>query len=362
MDRTPGQSAARDFWNGRRVFLTGHTGFKGSWLALRLLALGARVWGYALPPDDGPNAFDVLRLADEVDSTLGDVRDAAALANAMRRAQPEVVIHLAAQALVRRGYRQPLDTFETNVIGTAHVLDAVRMRTAPGVGLVLVVTSDKVYATGQQRPMREGDPLGGDDPYSASKACAELVVAGYRRLLGGGARLATARAGNVIGGGDWAEDRLVPDMVRAAAQGTALHLRYPHAVRPWQHVADVVNGYLRLVEALAGDAQRERAWNFGPPAGSDATVLTLAERFLSAYAPETRIEVDEAAPLEEAAFLALDAGDARRVLGWAPRYDLDRLIQTTAEWYDAWRRGATASLRDLTVAQLRPAGEAIAAS
>ena len=347
------------FWHERRVFLTGHTGFKGSWLALLLLERGAHVAGYALAPESRPNAYDLLALEGDLESMLADVRDASRLRTAIEDTKPQIVIHLAAQAFVRRGYREPLATFTTNVIGTANLLEAVRV--VPGVELVLVVTSDKVYAPGPRRAMREDDPLGGVDPYSASKAAAEIVVAGYRaRLTERGIRLATARAGNVIGGGDWGEDRLIPDLVRAADGATAARLRYPQATRPWQHVADVAHGYLRLVEALAADSAIARAWNFGPESEAEATVTSIAHRFLAHYSPRTGIESDLGPTPPEADYLALDASAARRELGWRNRYDLEAGVAATADWYAARGSGPRA-LRALTLEQLQAASIAQAA-
>ena len=339
------------FWSGKRVFLTGHTGFKGSWLALRLADAGATVTGYALPPETSPNAYDLLRIPERVTSILADVRDAHTLAHAVQRGHPDVVVHMAAQPLVRRGYREPHATFETNVMGTVNLLDAVRA--CDGVAAVLVVTSDKTYANHASRPQREDDPLGGDDPYSASKACAEIVASAYRRsYFASGTRLATARAGNVIGGGDFSEDRLIPDLVRASQQGEPVRLRYPHAIRPWQFVSDALDGYLTIVERLASDSQIARAWNLGPQSDGLLTVEELARRFLRSYDPRTQITIDPAAALPEAPYLALDASAAREKLEWQPRYDADAAIEATASWYRTWRDGA--DVVSLTLAQMKP--------
>jgi len=339
------------FWAGKRVFLTGHTGFKGSWLALRLVDLGARVSGYALAPEEAPNAFELLGIEKKVDSAFADVRDLARLRERLENAKPDVVLHLAAQPLVRRGYREPRLTFETNVMGTVNVLEVIREQT--GIRAVLVVTSDKTYANREARPQREDDPLGGDDPYSASKACTEIVAGAYRHsYFTSGSRLATARAGNVIGGGDFSEDRLVPDMVRASARKESVRLRYPDATRPWQFVGDALDGYLTIVEHLWNDAGVARAWNLGP---SDAalTVRELAERFLTTYDPQTKIVIDSDLAPPEAPYLALDAGAAREKFSWRPKYDAAGAIDATATWYRAWRQGG--DLVDLTLAQLRGA-------
>ncbi|MGA3039108.1 MAG: CDP-glucose 4,6-dehydratase [Vulcanimicrobiaceae bacterium] len=339
------------FWSGKRVFLTGHTGFKGSWLALRLVDLGASVSGYALAPQDAPNAFELLGIEKKIESTFADVRDRARLGKELARAKPDVVLHLAAQPLVRRGYREPRETFETNVMGTVNLLDAIREQ--PGVGAVLVVTSDKTYANREVRPQREDDPLGGDDPYSASKACTEIVAAAFRHsYFTSGVRLATARAGNVIGGGDFSEDRLVPDMVRASTRKESLTLRYPKATRPWQFVGDALDGYLTIVDHLWNDASVARAWNLGP-SDSEMTVHELAKRFLAAYDPETKIVIDSALAPPEAPYLALDASAAREKLGWRPKYDATGAIDATASWYRTWREGG--NVVGMTLAQLRGA-------
>jgi CDP-glucose 4,6-dehydratase len=342
------------FWKGKRVFLTGHTGFKGSWLALRLVDLGAAVTGFALPPEGTANAFDLLGLDKHVESIFGDVRDVAKLTAALRGAKPDVVMHLAAQALVRRGYREPRDTFETNVMGTVNVLEAVR--TGAEVGSVLVVTSDKTYANHGIRAHREDDPLGGGEPYSASKACAEIVAGAYRQsYFSGSTLLATARAGNVIGGGDFNEDRLVPDLVRASQRGEPVTLRYPNAVRPWQFVGDAVDGYLTIVEAMADDATVATAWNLGPSPDGVMTVGELAASFLAAFDPQTQIVVESHATFAESQYLALDARRARERLGWRPRHTTKAAIAATARWYSAWR--SRDDLHALTLQQLRMAAE-----
>jgi CDP-glucose 4,6-dehydratase len=342
------------FWKGKRVFLTGHTGFKGSWLALRLVDLGASVSGFALSPEGVPNAFDLLEIDEHVESNCGDVRDADQLTKALREAKPDVVMHLAAQALVRRGYREPRETFETNVMGTVNVLEAVR--TFGGVGSVLVVTSDKTYANHAIRAHREDDPLGGDEPYSASKACAEIVAGAYRQsYFSAGTLLATARAGNVIGGGDFNEDRLVPDLVRASQRSQPVILRNPNAVRPWQFVADAVDGYLRILEAMADDPAVASAWNLGPPPDAVMTVGELARTFLAIFDSQTEIVIEPSARFAESQYLALDARRARAILGWRPRYETEAAIAATADWYSAWR--AREDLHALTLQQLRMAAE-----
>lgn len=338
------------FWKGKRVFVTGHTGFKGSWLALRLLERGAEVYGYALPPQTQPSAFELLHLDANVATTFGDVRDGANLTAALARARPQVVFHLAAQALVRRAHREPHATFSTNIMGTVELLEAIRA--ASDVELALVVTSDKTYANREMRPQREEDPLGGDEPYAASKACAEIVAAAYRRTyFSQRPRLATARAGNVIGGGDWSDDRLIPDLVRASAKQEPVSLRYPRAVRPWQFVADAVDGYLRIVEELSKDSAVACAWNLGPASEATTTVEELARSFLAIYDPQTSIVIDENSDIVEAPYLALDARRAKERLGWNPRYGTAAAIAATAHWYAAWRSGE--DVERLTLEQLR---------
>jgi CDP-glucose 4,6-dehydratase len=323
------------FWAGRRVLVTGHTGFKGSWLCEILLARGAVVSGLALAPDTRPALFDQLGLAGRMDHALGDIRDAALVAARVREVRPDVVLHLAAQPLVRRSYREPLETWATNVMGTAHVLEAVRALDAPCA--VLVVTTDKVYENREwEHPYRENDPLGGHDPYSASKAGTELVAASWRKAFfaGSGVRLATARAGNVIGGGDWSEDRILPDLARAFGAGKPLLVRNRHAVRPWQHVLDPLEGYLLLAERLAGpDAARlEDGFNFGPEPADQRSVGALVEEARQHWAGNWTDATDPAAP-HEAGQLALSIERARLVLGWQPRWDFARAVAETIGWY-----------------------------
>ncbi|QYU70023.1 CDP-glucose 4,6-dehydratase [Leptolyngbya sp. 15MV] len=317
------------FWRGKRVLVTGHTGFKGSWLCRMLAMLGAEVHGLALDPEAGPSPFVALGVKPVLAADhRADIRDAARLARLLREARPEIVFHLAAQALVGRSHRDPAGTFATNVMGTVHLLDAVR---GLGVAAVLVVTSDKVYRNdGKGLPFVEGDPLGGADPYSASKAACEIAAASCRASFD--LRLATARAGNVIGGGDFSEDRIIPDLVRAMVDGVPLKVRQPEATRPFQHVRDVLRGYLLFAERIAaGDAPP--ALNFGPHDGA------VKVRDLLALWGEVRWErvADEA--YREAPRLALDSTLAGRTLGWAPGLDTPQTIAVTAAWYARWRKG-----------------------
>jgi CDP-glucose 4,6-dehydratase len=330
------------FWRGRRVLVTGHTGFKGSWLTLLLGELGAQVTGLSAGPVGDPSLHEVAAVPDALAASVtGDVRDTAAIRRAVAAARPEVVLHLAAQALVGRAYEDPLETFTTNVAGTASVLDAVRH--AGTVRAAVVVTSDKVYENERSgRPFREDDRLGGRDPYSASKAAAEIVTAAYRRsfLAAGGVATATARAGNVIGGGDRAPGRLVPDTMAAALAGTPVRLRNPGSRRPWQHVLDPLAGYLLLAERLAAGDLTGTAFNFGPPEPEPPTAAEVVERLAALWGGGLRWEdAHDAAAPAEAADLRLDSSLAAATLGWRPRWGLDEALTRVAGWYRAYAAG-----------------------
>lgn len=323
-------------FRGRRVLLTGHTGFKGSWLALWLHELGAQVTGMALPDDQPHRHWDALALP-MADQRL-DIRDPLAVRRVVDAFEPELVLHLAAQALVRRSYRDPLETWSTNVMGTAHVLEACRQQAS--VRAVVVVTSDKCYENAEWPwGYRENDRLGGHDPYSASKAAAELVVASYRSAFRGASgwpALATARAGNVIGGGDWSEDRLIPDLIRSIEQGRVLDIRSPQATRPWQHVLESLSGYLLLgARLLQGDSQAAQAWNFGPDAEGNQAVARVLEHWREHW-PEARWQLSQQPQPHEATLLYLDSAKARALLEWRPVWDLPLALQKTADWYRAW--------------------------
>lgn len=334
------------FWRGRRVLVTGHTGFKGSWLSLWLQELGAEVFGFGLEPPTEPSLFAAARVGEGMASTTGDVRDRALVAGAVAAAEPDVLLHLAAQPLVRESFADPVGTYEVNVSGTANVLDAaVRAK----VRAVVVVTSDKCYEPRSGgAPCREGDPLGGSDPYSSSKACAELVAAAWRRSFG--TAIATVRAGNVIGGGDWAADRLVPDAIRAALDGRPLLVRNPEAIRPWQHVLNPLSGYLEVAQRLGEEPAAAEAWNFGPAPDDELPVRDVADRLASLWGEglEWRAEGDGGPP--ETAVLRLDSAKARERLGWEPRWHLDEALSATVDWFRAWSAGADA--RGITAAQL----------
>ena len=325
----------RDFWRGRRVFVTGHTGFKGGWLSAWLIHAGSVVTGYSLPPDTSPSFYDLCALGERMTSVYGDVRDADRLAALVREAQPEIVFHLAAQPLVRRSLREPAETFAVNVMGTVHLLEAARPSSS--VRSVVVVTSDKCYDVHRHgQPLAEHDALGGNDPYSASKAAAELVTNAYTRsvMAGHSIGIATARAGNVFGGGDWADDRLIPDAVRAIQRRQPLRLRNPRSVRPWQHVLDPVSGYLLLAERLCEDAGAWRgAWNFGPDQARDVAVSELAELFHRTWGQGRWVVDDDSAAGHETAMLRLNSSKARTRLGWVPRLTLEQGLEQTAAWY-----------------------------
>lgn len=323
------------FWQGRRVLLTGHTGFKGSWLALMLHELGAEVHGFALPADAGPTAYAALRVSKCLATDgIGDLRDSEALAQAVRRSRADLVFHLAAQALVGRALRDPCSTLQTNVGGTVNLLEALHRRDSATTAII--VTSDKVYRPGVAgQRHRETDPLGGQDPYSASKAACEHVVTAYRAAAAPGhLNLATARAGNVIGGGDFAEDRLIPDIVRAECSGEPVRLRRPQATRPFQHVIDVLLGYVLLAERLA-EGHRIEALNFGPVEGE----LSVAEMIVAAgtaIGRPLRTEELAAPPFAESTHLALDSDLAAQLLGWRPRRTIREAVEDTFHWYRAW--------------------------
>lgn len=332
------------FWEGRRVLITGQTGFKGAWLSLWLADMGAQLSGLALPPATNPNLFELLALKQQGDFVEADINDRAAVQAIVDRARPEIVIHMAAQALVRRSYDSPVETFSTNVIGTVALLDAIRC--CPETRAVLIVTSDKAYENREwEWGYRETDTLGGFDPYSASKGCAEIAAISMRRCFFGPgkhpARIATVRAGNVIGGGDWSPDRLTPDIVRGCLGPDGIvRLRNPGAVRPWQHVLDALRAYLILAEGLyEGNEGFDDAWNIGPDGGDMRPVLEVAEALVNALG-HGRIEMSpEAGGPHEARLLTLDCSKARERLGWRPLLGFDETVCMTADWYRAWFRG-----------------------
>ncbi|QCP53496.1 CDP-glucose 4,6-dehydratase [Trinickia violacea] len=346
------------FWRGKRVLVTGHTGFKGSWLCLWLQELGADVSGYALPPPTTPSLFEVARVGDSMHSVVGDIRDYDKLFDAVQSCRPETIIHMAAQPLVGRSYEAPVETYSTNLMGTVNLLEAVRR--TDSVRAVINVTSDKCYENLEWLwGYRENDRMGGFDPYSNSKACAELITESYRNsffnpadYLRHGVAVASARAGNVIGGGDWAQDRLVPDILRSLSSGRAVAIRNPNSIRPWQHVLEPLGGYLQLAEGLLADGPKYAgAWNFGPDDADTQPVRWIVERFASQWGPGARWEQHDTQQVHEANALKLDCSKARGLLGWKPRWRLSQAIDKIVEWHAAFL--SEADMQALSHSQIR---------
>ncbi|WP_135076126.1 CDP-glucose 4,6-dehydratase [Terasakiella sp. SH-1] len=339
----------RTFWNGKSVFLTGHTGFKGSWLSLWLQDLGAHVTGFALTPPTNPSLFDIAHVADGMTSIIADIRNKDAVLEAMTNAQPDIVIHMAAQPLVRYSYSNPIETYETNVMGLTYLLEAVRQ--TPSVQAVVNVTSDKCYDNQELAvPFTETDPMGGHDPYSSSKGCAELITSAYRNSYG--LKLASARAGNVIGGGDWAEDRLVPDILRAIEKGEEVIIRNPKAIRPWQHVLEPLCGYLKLAQALYEQPEEYgQGWNFGPANEDAKPVLWIVQELTHQWGKGAayHVETDNQTPYE-AHYLKLDCSKAQKNLDWAPRWDLQTCLGKIIDWQRAYH--SQKDMRDVTRQQI----------
>jgi len=340
------------FWDGRRVLLTGHTGFKGAWLSVWLQTLGAELTGLSRDVPTKPSLYELARVgAGMKDEIEADVRDFEAVAAAIGRSRPEIVIHMAAQAFVRRSFVEPRETYETNVLGTVNVLEAIRLN--GGIRAVVNVTSDKCYENREwEWGYREDEPMGGFDPYSASKGCAELVTSAFRRSFftpdSGDTRLASVRAGNVVGGGDWGEDRLLADVMRAALEGRSLNVRNPDAIRPWQHVLNPLSGYLMLVQALWDSDDYATAWNFGPAEVEARPVSWIVERVKELWPAELQWEHDAGPQPHEARYLRVDSSRARLRLGWRPTWGLDEALDRTVEWYEAFADGA-----DMRAATLR---------
>lgn len=352
-DLAPPAAVDAGFWRDRRVLLTGHTGFKGSWLALWLQSLGAAVTGFSVDVPTEPSLYELARVGEGMESIVGDVRDRDALAAAMAAAAPEVVIHMAAQSLVRRSFVTPRETYETNVMGTVNVLDAVRANGA-GVRAVVNVTSDKCYENREwEWGYREHEPMGGHDPYSSSKGCAELITTAFRNSFfadPAGTRLASARAGNVIGGGDWGEDRLVPDIMRAALAGEHVRVRNPNSIRPWQHVLNPLSGYMVLAQALWDSPEHAAGWNFGPVEEDARPVGWIVRRMSELWPAELRWTLDDGPHPHEARYLKLDSSRARTRLGWRPLLGLSSALEATVDWYRQLHAGA--DMRAVTVGQI----------
>lgn len=342
-----------NFWNGRSVFLTGHTGFKGGWTALWLSQMGAKVHGYSLDPISTPNFFEVTKLKERLtSSTIADIQNYSTLKSAMSFANPSVIIHMAAQPLVRKSYEEPVKTFKTNIIGTVNLLEAARK--IDTVEAIVNITTDKCYENKEQlKPYLENDKLGGYDPYSSSKACAELVSSAYRNsfLKKIGIKIATARAGNVIGGGDWASDRLIPDFLRAIDDDKKLFIRSPNAVRPWQHVFEPISGYLMLAEKLVTNSNNfAEAWNFGPQENDSKSVSWVVD-YLSQKIPNIKWDVDKTTQPHETMLLLLDNSKAKSKLNWKPQWSIKTAIDKTIEWHHAWKENQ--SMTELSISQIK---------
>jgi len=341
------------FWSGKRVLVTGHTGFKGGWLCLWLRELGAEVAGFSRGVPTVPSLWEAIGLAADMESLEGDIRSPEQIAAAVAKARPDVLVHMAAQPIVRRSFRDPIETYATNVMGTAHTLEAVR--SCDSVRAIVSVTTDKCYENREWIwPYREVDGLGGHDPYSSSKGCAEIVTSAYRRSFfeQAGVGIASARAGNVIGGGDWAEDRLVPDVMRSALDGGTLAIRNPNAVRPWQHVLNPLAGYLRLVERMwEAPAELSGPYNFGPGEHDVQPVHWIIERLTEAWGEPIPWEADPGEHPHEATFLKLDSSKAHTELGWLPRWDLGEALDRIAAWYRALRDGG--DMREVALGEIR---------
>jgi len=332
------------FWNNKKVFITGHTGFKGSWLSLWLNHLGADVYGYGLSPTTEPNLFRILNLEQKIKSSISDIRDLSKVKSAISEVMPEIVFHLAAQPLVRKSYQDPVETFSTNIMGTVNFLESVRA--CRSIKSAVIITSDKCYENREWPwPYRENEPMGGFDPYSSSKGCAELIASSYRNSFFSSVKpgeysalVATARAGNVIGGGDWSEDRLIPDIVKSINKNEKIVLRNPSAIRPWQHVLDSLHGYMTLANKLyLEESEYADSWNFGPSDKDNFSVEEMVKKFLNAYKLNSNYEINKSASLvHEANYLRLDSSKAKAKLNWKTKWETEESIEGTAKWYKSY--------------------------
>lgn len=332
------------FWNNKKVFITGHTGFKGSWLSLWLNHLGADVYGYGLSPATEPNLFRILNLEQKIKSSISDIRDLSKVKSAISEVMPEIVFHLAAQPLVRKSYQDPVETFSTNIMGTVNFLESVRA--CRSIKSAVIVTSDKCYENKEWAwPYRENEPMGGFDPYSSSKGCAELIASSYRNSFFSSVKrgeysalVATARAGNVIGGGDWSEDRLIPDIVKSINKNEKIVLRNPSAIRPWQHVLDSLYGYMTLANKLyLEESEYADSWNFGPSDKDSFSVEEMLKKFLNAYGLNSNYEINKSASLvHEANYLKLDSSKAKAKLNWKTKWETEESVERTAKWYKSY--------------------------
>jgi CDP-glucose 4,6-dehydratase len=342
MDKVVNGPLFNDFYRNRKVLITGHTGFKGSWLSILLHSLGADVYGFALAPNTVPSLYEIADIDKIVNSTIGDIRDYSFLCKTLDKIKPEIIIHMAAQPLVRESYKNPRETYEVNVMGTVNLLDAVRQ--VPGIKAILNVTTDKCYENREWFwGYRENEPMGGYDPYSNSKGCSELVTSSFRSSFfntkdynNHGVALASARAGNVIGGGDWAEDRLIPDFIRSIVSGKKVKIRSPFAIRPWQHVLEPLSGYLTLCEKLVtGGPSFAEGWNFGPDDSDAKNVEWITNRICSLWGEGAAYEIDRDPQPHEASYLKLDCSKAKSMLGWYPRWKIDQSLQMIVDWHKA---------------------------
>lgn len=347
------------FWKNKRVFVTGHTGFKGSWLSLWLHSMGAKVIGYSLPAPTEPSLFELAKISELCEHHIGDIRDYEKLSSTLKSANADIVLHLAAQPLVRLSYSTPLETYATNVMGTAHLLESIRY--APSIRAAVMVTTDKCYENKEWHyGYREIDPMGGYDPYSSSKGCAELVTAAYRNSFFNVSKynehkvaIASARAGNVIGGGDWALDRLVPDIINSYAKGQKVLIRNPHAIRPWQHVLEPLSGYLALAEKVfTNGVEFAEAYNFGPSDKDCQPVDVLVKKITQLWSNGAQYEIDKSPQPHEASFLKLDSSKAHAKLGWWPKWNIDQALEETTLWYQTVLADRSLA-RDLTLKQIK---------